>query len=299
MSSLETAIIKTVAYFDIFDYPLTAFEIWQYLGEASDLYSIQQALENNTLPLEKKWGFFFLQGRESIVTTRQERYKITDQKIKTLKKRLRLIQWLPGIRLICLANSIGSHNLRATSDNDLFIITNRGYVWLVKFWATSILKLLGFRPTIEHSADRLCLSFLVDESNLDLSTCRNPADPYFTYWLAGLVPLYGDITAYQQLLKANSWLPRELPNWSIEATSVPCRFSTRPSRIKKNTAIQKRLEEYSKRFQKTIMPQQLKAKANQTTDVIITDSMLKLHTADRRTYFQIQYHERLSALNLL
>lgn len=300
MSSLETSILKTVAYFDIFDYPLTAFEIWQYLEEQSSLLSVQNLLENGSLPLETKHGFFFLRGRETLISIRQDRYKITDKKIKKLRLRLSLIQWLPGIRLICLANSIGSHNLRTTSDNDLFIITKKNQLWWVKLWATFILKFAGLRPTTQKSADRLCLSFLIDETALDLSLCRlNSSDKYFTYWLIGLVPLYGDINVYHNFIKANTWLSQSVPNWSIEKFRPPYRFMTSSRASSPSSFLPKKLERLAQQGQMRVMPEALKKPANQSSSIIVSNCILKLHAVDRRAFFQTEYNKRLTSFNLI
>lgn len=300
MSHLETSILKTVAYFDIFDYPLTAFEIWQYLDQPTSLLSVQKALESESLSLETKHGFFFLPNREELISIRQERYKITDKKIKKLRLRLSLIQWLPGIRLICLANSIGSHNLRATSDNDLFIVTKKNQLWWVKLWSTLILKCAGLRPTARKSADRLCLSFLIDETALNLSSCRQDiSDTYFTYWLTGLVPLYGDINVYHNLIKANSWLSTALPNWQIEKVKPPYRFTRAPHPSHIFSFISERCEKVVRKLQMRVMPDMLSKSANQSSSVIVSDSVLKLHAVDRRTLFQAEYNKRLTSLNLI
>lgn len=299
MSPLETAIFSTVAYFDIFDYPLTAFEIWQYLSEPTDFLTIQTRLSTSLPGLETKSGFFFLAGRSALITTRQDRYKLTNKKIKILKRRLRLITWLPSIRLVCLANSIGTHNLRASSDSDLFIITRAGQVWWVKLWATLILKICNLRPTQHHSADRLCLSFLIDDTALDLSACRQANDRYFTYWLTGLVPLYGDLHVYEKLITANTWLKTALPNWSLMNTGPLYRYQAKMSQTKKIKPLQQKLETWAQRIQTHFMNPALKVKQTESTGVIISDHILKLHTTDRRNFFQTEYQKRLELLKSL
>lgn len=297
MSSLSTSILKTIAYFDIFDYPLTAFEIWQYLPEKSSLSAVTEALEDHNLPLEKKYGFYFLPGRQHIFEIRRERYLITNRKIKKTQRRLLFIQWLPGIRLICLANSIGSHNLRASSDSDLFIITKQERLWLTKLTATLIIKILGIRPTKNHSADRLCLSFLVDESNLNLTNCRFEEDYYFTYWLAGLLPLYGDISYYQKLIKANQWLREELPNWRAAAEPIR-RFQSKVSQAFWSLSFLRSLEKISQKLHWRVMSPTIKNLANKNQQVLISNHILKLHTVDRREYFKHEYHLRLQKIGI-
>jgi len=291
--NLAQAIKTLVARFDIFDYPLTDFEIWQLLSEKASYCEVRKMLENSA-PLETTQGFYFLPNRIEIVETRQRRYRDAKRKITTARRRLSLISWLPWIRLIALANSIGSHNLKAEADIDLFVIVKKNRIWLVKFIATIILALSGQRPSKRKTADTLCLSFLTDESALDLSVCRlNENDWYFTYWLAGLVPLFGTSEAYEQLLKANAWLYRDLPNWKIDC-AVPQKRFTSSERSASSLSIWNLFETLSKKFHLIVLSSRLKN--TKDTSIIINDHMLKLHSLDRRAYFIASAKERLASL---
>ena len=45
--NLEKAIAEVIAFFDLFDYPLTAFEIWRFCRIESKLAEIIIVLDNN------------------------------------------------------------------------------------------------------------------------------------------------------------------------------------------------------------------------------------------------------------
>jgi hypothetical protein len=295
--TIRTAILETIVRFDIFEYPLTAFEIWQYLPIKVSYAEVLSALEQNTV-LEKENGFYFLAGRKHIIVTRHTRYRDSDAKIKIARRLISLISWLPWIRLIALANVIGAHNLKKSSDLDLFIITKKNRLWLTKFTATIIVALLGLRPTAKHSKNRLCLSFLVDESGLDLKSCRyNDKDWYFSYWLAGLRPLYGSPEAYTALYSANSWLKSELPNWQISSPQ-PHKYFSLKNRSPKVFNACNGLERISKYLHHLIMSGNLREKQNRDTAVMINDHILKLHTLDRRPDFFQRAEQKLAQINL-
>src|SRR5262245_46210397 len=78
--ALERAILLTVAYADIFDYPLTAAEIHRYLvGAAASPAAIQAALDGGRLvphALSYRDGYMMLPGRETIATTRRRRLSV-------------------------------------------------------------------------------------------------------------------------------------------------------------------------------------------------------------------------------
>ena len=41
-TDLEKSIIKTIAYFDVFNFPLTTSEVWKWLYRPREKYTLQQ-----------------------------------------------------------------------------------------------------------------------------------------------------------------------------------------------------------------------------------------------------------------
>ncbi|MCX6792529.1 MAG: hypothetical protein NTY12_00730 [Candidatus Falkowbacteria bacterium] len=291
---LNKALITVAARFDLFNYPLTDFEIWQFLPIKTSYETVKNNL--SVANLSSADGLFFLRDRQEIINVRQTRYREADKKIKIIQHRLKFISWLPGIKLICLANVIGPNNIKPETDIDLFIITKSNRVWLVKLLATIILKILALRPTEKSVKNKLCLSFLVDETALDLSNCRQGNDDwYFTYWLAGLMPLFGSKETYLALIKANGWLNNELPNWQSSAAVPLKRFKEKASN-NKSSAFGNFLEKLSHKIHLILMNSALRQTNNQTNGVIINDHILKLHTTDRREYFFAAANEKINKL---
>ena len=77
LSTMEQAILQTVTYVDMYDYPLTASEIHRYLvGVPAELPEVVQALDKSRLVkslLGKDGEYFFLAGRPHIVDIRRRR----------------------------------------------------------------------------------------------------------------------------------------------------------------------------------------------------------------------------------
>jgi hypothetical protein len=82
--SLQKAIVEVVAFFDLFDYPLTELEIWEFLGLKCEFIDIKEILDSGAMAdrLETKNGFYYLQGREDIIVTRMMRYNYACRKFK-------------------------------------------------------------------------------------------------------------------------------------------------------------------------------------------------------------------------
>lgn len=194
---LRKAIFRTVAFFDMFNYPLTAFEIWKYLGvkcELGEVVEFLNQLHSSSLPacadrlckergqnedsdtpqplsrgeLQQKNGFYFLKGREEIIETRMRRYNYTDEKFKRALWVSRIFKYIPWIKGIAIGNIIGAHNLKKEGDIDFFIITQKNRIWITRFYCVLIAKLLGLRPKPGKIKDKICLSFFISEDNLNL-----------------------------------------------------------------------------------------------------------------------------------
>mgnify|MGYP006281599745 CR=1 FL=1 len=290
-TQLKKAIIKLVAFFDLFDYPLTSGEVWRYLELSADYEKVKKALQSlDEKMLQSGQGFYFLKDREEIVEIRQRRFNYARSKIKRARRIARVFRCFPGVEMVAVSNIIGEYNLKKESDIDLLIITEKGKLWSVRFFTVLLTKLLGLRPKPGKEKDKICLSFFLTPACLNLDYLRLRKDIYFTYWMAGLEPVFNRNHAYENFIQANSWLPEELPNWKIKKENWL---------RKKNKFISFFLNLFAweslwKKIQLSFMNPELKEKMNQDTCVVVSDSILKLHSRDRREYYREEFINKLT-----
>ena len=169
---LKQSIIKTLAYFDIFDYPLTKEELFRYLYtedmQVRDYTGFLDQLEQ--FNINNKDGFYFLPGREDNIVERQSKIKLIEKKMKIGYRGIKKLRWIPFLRAVFVCNTVASGSVDENSDIDLFIITNTKRLWLVRFFATVTLKLFGLRTSGRQVKDKICLSFYVAEDSLKYQT---------------------------------------------------------------------------------------------------------------------------------
>jgi len=300
MSLVERKIIETIIFFDMFDFPLTVLEIWEFLSVECTLSEVLSALDQID-ELESEGGFFYLAGRSELVQVRLNRYNHSQRKFKRALKVARFFAFIPFIELIAIGNQIGAGNSRNKSDIDFFIVTKPNRIWLTRFIATSAMKLLNLRPKPNKKQDTICLSFYVTTSSLDLSCSRlDDEDIYFRYWLATLQPIFDRGDEYTRLIQANAWLQEELPNWSAKTMNWPHKldsFNYKGYNIVMG-ALFGWLEGISRMFEKAIMPDELKENMNKNTNCLINDNMLKLYTTDRREEIRKNYKLQITNYKL-
>ena len=275
-ADLKAAAIRAVLFFDLFDYPLTALEIWRYLEIKIDLARLMTILNQGIDGLECSSGFYYRLGREKIILERLKRYNVSRSKFKRAKRNINLLKLLPGIKFVGVANLIGAHNWRSGSDIDLLIISSPGRIWTSRFFAAGLMKLLGRRPQGVNKADKICLSFYASTDALDFNELRlKPFDPYFTYWLADLHPVYGH-NLYAKLIADNSWLSQVLPNWRVDVKLV-----TKVDYYRQPNSFERLIERLLKRWQLRLMPLALR-QPQANSGVVVNDKILKLYVIDKR-----------------
>lgn len=293
-SVLEAAIVRTVAWFSLFDYPLTAFEIWKWLGSKSAFSEVEGALRTSVWlrgRLEAKDGFFVLGGRsaETLIAICQERFLDAARKFKKLRWAVRYFSLFPFVRAVFACNTMAWRHTAPESDIDLFIVVAPGTIWLSRLLLVTPFRLLGRRPK-QTAVDPFCFSFFVTDDSLSLEKLLLPeGDPYMAYWLASLLPVFDREGVQNQIVEKNKWAFEFLLN--TYSTAPPSPFVLSPQNQKregesKNRGVVDLFERLAKRLQQKFLPEQIKTVANLDSRVIVSDSVLKFHVNDRRAYFR-------------
>ncbi len=306
MTDLERAIIKTVSFFDIFSYPLTASEIFKWLYKPQQKYSLSDI--RNTLKTSKilkkelaiKEGFYHLKGRNYIHLRRKQNNNLAERKFRKLIYLAKVYRFIPFIRMVAVCNSLGYSNANEKSDIDLFIISRRGTIWLARFFSTLIVKFSGMGPKEDNKKDTFCLSFFVDEKFLDIETSMmNSKDIYYPYWVSNLIPVYNPDGLYENFLEANKWHKRYLPNTypnqfskEVKANNFSKFFGILASFIFNPPIIKRWLYNWYRSLQVRIIDKNLKALINIDTRVIVSERMLKFYSNDNRELFARKWRER-------
>lgn len=300
-AELERSALATLAFFDLFDYPLTLTELHRYLhadtGEQASAIAAAAAAEvfvaiRNSTKIGQREGYYFLAGREEIVATRQRRYRLAERKYRKAVRLAKLFSRVPSIRLLAVCNSLALSNADEASDIDLFIVTSPGCVWVTRLLVVGLLKLFGLRPG-ERPGDVFCASFFVTEVALDMQRFALPqGDTYLAYWTASLVPLYDAGGIMEKFSVANGWLASRLPVTRLSMASGR-RFMPSGRGLPLVLPLLRACEARSKLFQKACFPDVIAFMANKDTRVVVTDDTLKFHTNDRRAQFEAAFREKI------
>jgi hypothetical protein len=204
-SPLEAAILQTVAYVDMFDFPPTAAEIHRYLvGIKADRSEVEAALGSGRLVpelLEQRGEFFLLPGRDETVEIRKQRTEIAVQLWPIAMRYAKIIAGLPFVRMVAVTGSLAVNNVGREADIDYLIVTRTGRLWLCRAMVIVIVRLAARRGI------SLCPNYFLSERALNFAE-RNL---YAAHELVQMVPLTG-LDVYWRMRELNSWWVDYLPN---------------------------------------------------------------------------------------
>ncbi|MFN3491727.1 MAG: hypothetical protein ACK40V_05860 [Anaerolineales bacterium] len=221
IKSLDQAILETLAYSDIFDYPLTLDELHKYLTISATKEEIE-----NQIPKVKsvgfKDGYYFLEKRAEIVEIRKTR---TVKSNKALKRALiygKILALLPFVRMVSITGSLAVLNLSKLADMDYMLVAHPKRLWLARACAVAFGRLMRL------CGDKICVNLLVSENALTWPL----HDLYSAREMAQMIPISGFET-YTRLRAANLWVNKILPNALLELNLFQINSPKKPSLIQK------------------------------------------------------------------
>lgn len=191
---------SSVAYHDIFDYPLRRDELKKWECKLVCKTS-----------LETDGKYYFLKGRSGLVKKRLQRQAHSEKLLKRAKDAAGLLSKIPTVQVVAVTGSLAMMNARKGSDIDLLIITNKGTLWTTRAIVLVALALGGFgvrRAGSGEEAGKLCLNLWLDESDLGW----DEENIYTAHEIAQVIPLVNKNNTYQKFLAANRWILNYWPH---------------------------------------------------------------------------------------
>ncbi len=205
-------IIATIVYYDVLDYPLTAFEVWKHLINAHvDKNSVRCHMQDIELCLRRpevqkyiseKNGFYFLTGREKLVALRKEREIISLRKIQKLRKIVSFLRCSPFVRMICVTGRLAYRNCEEDSDLDVLVAYKGGHIWTGRFCMTVLAHICGVRRYGSKTSDRVCLNYHITTDSLGVPT----RDLFAAHEYSFTFPLYDNNHFFDAFCAQNAWI---------------------------------------------------------------------------------------------
>ncbi|MBE0672428.1 MAG: hypothetical protein IH588_17775 [Anaerolineales bacterium] len=210
---IKNAILETLAYSDVFDYPLTLDELHRFLTTSATQIEIQEQVADmkSVSALE---GYYFLAGRSEIVLIRQQRERDSHKAYRRALFYGRILGGLPFIRMVALTGSLAMLNLTTNRDMDYMLVAKPGRVWTARAFALLLAR-------IAHLiGDVICPNVIVSGNALEWSA----KNLYTAHEFAQMISVSGG-GAFNALRVVNSWIKDFLPNIDTDPSPLDSRSS--------------------------------------------------------------------------
>jgi hypothetical protein len=282
---LCAAVRRTLAYADLFDYPLTAQELQRYLhGMSATREELHALLAEGISGVEASAGYYALAGRLSTVAERRRRAAISAPLIGRLRLYTTVLKYLPFVRMVALTGSLSMQNVDHRVDMDVMVVTAPGRVWLGRAAVILLVHLA------RRAGDTICPNYVVAANALELGDLSI----YGAHEVAQMVPLYGR-DVYYQVWASNPQITHHLPNaraWPMPHDHMQPVAQTCKRGVERllGGAIGDGLERWECRRK---IDRLSKRQAIPMAEIVLTAQQCKGHFDQHRTRVLAAYQERL------
>lgn len=212
---MDECIVKTLSYFDIFDYPLTFSEIKKYLcckivESDEDLYELIGSIP----VVQESEGYYYLLGRSKLAPLRSERSTISMEKHARARVVAKILSLIPTIEYIGISGSLSMNNASNSADIDLFFVTKKNSLWISRFFVNLILVLLGQKREKNGKIfkDKICPNMFMSVDKLSFSSKKRTL--YNAHEIVQLCTIFDRSGVRSMIYSKNKWIYDFFPNLS-------------------------------------------------------------------------------------
>ena len=209
----ESSVLKTLAYFDIFDYPIPSSEIRKFCGQKLTEDECIIAITELVTP-----GYIFkLDEYYSLwdnITIAEKRRRGNEQAKLLFPKAMSIGAFLykfPYVRGVAISGSLSKDFADEKGDIDFFILTKANRLWVARTFM-HLFKKLTYVFGKQHS---YCMNYYLDETSLEITE----KNIYTATEIKTLVPVAGSKTL-ELFFAKNSWTNEWLPNFQISRGKI-------------------------------------------------------------------------------
>lgn len=292
MDSRQQSVLKTLLYADIFNYPLTKQEIYNFLISDKKVgkETIFKLLKNPKSPVVYKENYFFIKGKDDLIKKRKKREIISREKLKKAKKIIKILSLIPTLRFVGISGTLSMRNSEAKDDIDIFVIAEKKFVWTTRFLLIIMLLIMGVyrsRNANKYS-DKVCLNMIIAEDKMCF--IKSNRNLYIAHEILQLLPVFNRSNTYEKFIKLNKWCNNFLPN-ALSNKAVYIRQD--------NNNILFILFFKIIFLEKILKFIQLKYMKKHRTKEVIKDGFLSFHPFDYKTYILGAYGKKLREYKMI
>ena len=214
MTDTRQHILQTLAYFDIFQYPLKEEEILLFHGQPCRPAMIAAALRSLTddkivFSLDQ---FYSLQDDKTLASRRTLGNELAADQMKIAYRAAKTLSRFPYVKGLAISGSLSKNYSTQKTDIDFFIITAADRLWI----ARTLMHLYKKFTFIIGRQHWFCMNYYVDEAGLEIEE----KNIYTAIEIVTLLPMRGPVSL-DNFMMANAWTKKYLPLYKKTEAEVP------------------------------------------------------------------------------
>lgn len=293
--TISERVVATLAYADIFDYPLTTSEVKDWLFFAHNLS--KKGLEKTLLKFAKsreikQEQYWFLKGRRGIVETRMSREKYAEKKMAVARNVVRWLSVIPSLEAVFVTGSLAVKNTPENDDIDFLCVTRSGTLWMTRFFCTLVTQVLGVRRSVNVGlvCNKICLNMFMSRDCLGLP--EKEKDVYAAHELLQMQVLFDRGGVWRELLIENKWVKKIFPNKYID------RWIRADKASGKNINTDSWTNRIMNGGEEFFRWAQLLYMSKRRTNEVVTEKFVRFHPRDARIWVMEAWKEKLVKYNI-
>ncbi|MEO0562520.1 MAG: hypothetical protein AAF125_10420 [Chloroflexota bacterium] len=200
MLPIEEAILRTILYADVFNFPLTLDEIHHFLIYAKTVtrHEIEQQLGRSQTLNEVVTccsSYYALKGREDLASERATLECTADTLMASAMRHGMWLARLPFVRMVAVTGALAVRNPKDGRDDlDYFLIVEPGRVWLTRGLAILLVRFGRLRGV------EICPNYVLASDRL----AQRRRDLFIAREITQMIPIFGH-EWYTAFRDANTW----------------------------------------------------------------------------------------------
>lgn len=289
-------VLKPILYADIFDFPLTFEEVYQYIEVKASHEMVQHLLDEAQVAgqIVHVDGYYSLAKRSALAAKRRERQRASNKLWPKASYYGRWLAAVPFVRMVAVTGSLAVENPRdGVDDIDYLIVTRPGRLWFCRALIIMMVRYGHLRGT------HLCPNYLITENKLYFDS----TDFFTAREMVQMKLVYGT-EFYQKMWQINDWVIDYFPqgkgtnpNPSQDKLSLGQRFLKQVGGLVFNGLLGDFLETWLQKYQ--INKHTRLASQNGNHDkLLFTADVCKGHYDGHKRKTMLAYQQRAQEYNL-
>jgi hypothetical protein len=221
---LRSSILKVVAYFDLFNYPVSIEDILFFLDKEAAEYPVRKEIEAllNQRCLFRTGSYFSLRNDPALAEKRNWGRQHAEELLPIADRGAHFLFQFPFVRGVCISGSLSKRCADQNADIDYFIITRGNRLWI----ARTLLHLFKKLTYLRGRQHRYCMNYFVDEEAMEIKE----KNIFTATELITLMPASGN-GGLAKFFQANDWTSNYYPKYRYRSREAP--GTPKPSLLKR------------------------------------------------------------------